>query len=142
MDVIGPVMRGINQREASRERLTSLGTMAAGLAHELNNPAAAARRAASDLVEAVEVVNQALHGFVDAGIERTEAEKLLRLQQEALGMCILRGHLDALEDRGIEDGWKFAEPLASVGLDAEWVDRVQAIAGPWTSKTLLWISSS
>ena len=43
MHVIGPVMRGINARESSRERLTSLGTMAAGLAHELNNPAAAAR---------------------------------------------------------------------------------------------------
>jgi signal transduction histidine kinase len=155
MSVIGPVMRGINQRESSRERLTSLGTMAAGLAHELNNPAAAARRAASDLVEAVEVINQALNAFVESGIERVDAEKLLRLQQEALGMCIVRGHLDALdasdaedamldalEDRGIEDGWKFAEPLASVGLDAEWVDRVQAIAGPWTSKTLLWISSS
>jgi CRP-like cAMP-binding protein len=54
MQVIGPVMRGMNAREASRERLTSLGTMAAGLAHELNNPAAAARRAASDLVDAVE----------------------------------------------------------------------------------------
>ena len=43
MHVIGPVMRGVNAREANRERLTSLGTMAAGLAHELNNPAAAAR---------------------------------------------------------------------------------------------------
>src|SRR6185312_9687095 len=67
MHVIGPVMRGINQRESSRERLTSLGTMAAGLAHELNNPAAAARRAASDLVDAVGVINHALHAFVNSG---------------------------------------------------------------------------
>ena len=43
-------------REQNRERLASLGTMAAGLAHELNNPAAAARRAASDLAEALEVL--------------------------------------------------------------------------------------
>ena len=42
-----PVMRGVNAREHNRERLASLGTMAAGLAHELNNPAAAARRAAA-----------------------------------------------------------------------------------------------
>src|SRR5829696_8550813 len=88
MRVIGPVMRGINSRESTRERLTSLGTMAAGLAHELNNPAAAARRAASDLVDAVEVINHALQAFVESGIERADAEKLLRLQQEALGMCI------------------------------------------------------
>ena len=46
-------------------------------------------------------------------------------------MCIVRGRLDALdatdaedamldalEDRGIEDAWRFAEPLAAVGLDA------------------------
>jgi signal transduction histidine kinase len=155
MHVIGPVMRGINQREASRERLTSLGTMAAGLAHELNNPAAAARRAASDLVDAVEVINHALQAFVNSGIERTDAEQLLRLQQEALGMCIVGGRLDALdasdaedamldalEDRGIEDGWRFAEPLAAVGLDAAWVDRVQAIAGPATGKTLAWVAAS
>ena len=50
--------------------------------------------------------------------------------------------LDALEDRGIEDGWRFAEPLAAVGLDADWVDRVQAIAGPATGKTLSWVAAS
>ena len=84
MHVIGPVMRGINSREASRERLTSLGTMAAGLAHELNNPAAAARRAASDLVDAVDVINHALEAFVESGIEREDAAKLLDLQREAI----------------------------------------------------------
>jgi len=155
MHVIGPVMRGINQRESSRERLTSLGTMAAGLAHELNNPAAAARRAASDLVDAVEVINHALRAFVESGIERVDAEKLLRLQQEALGSCMAQGSLDALdasdaedamldalEDRGIEDAWRFAEPLALAGLDTDWVDRVQAIAGPATKKTLAWVAAS
>ena len=155
MHVIGPVMRGVNARESSRERLTSLGTMAAGLAHELNNPAAAARRAASDLVKAVEVINHALQAFVESGIERADAEKLLRLQQEALGSCMARAAMDAidasdaedamlelLEDRDIEHAWQFAEPLAMAGLDADWVDRVQAIAGPATMKTLAWVAAS
>ena len=92
---------------------------------------------------------------MESGIERVDAEKLLRLQQEALGMCIVGGRLDsldaadaedamldALDDRGIEDGWSFAEPLAAVGLDADWVDRVQAIAGPATGKTLSWVAAS
>ena len=42
--------------EQNRERLASLGTMAAGLAHELNNPAAAAQRAAAQMAEALEVI--------------------------------------------------------------------------------------
>jgi signal transduction histidine kinase len=143
MLAIGPVMRAVNAREASRERLTSLGTMAAGLAHELNNPAAAARRAAGDLVDAVEVINHASRALVESGIERADAEALLALQQEALERCAAHGSLDALdasdaeqamEDAldaaGIEDAWRFSAPLAAAGLDAGWVARVQAIHGP------------
>src|SRR6478609_4342856 len=53
---VAPVMSRITAYEQNRERLASLGTMAAGLAHELNNPAAAAGRAAELLAEAVDVV--------------------------------------------------------------------------------------
>jgi signal transduction histidine kinase len=155
MQVIGPVMRAVNAREANRERLTSLGTMAAGLAHELNNPAAAARRAASDLVEAVDVIGHALEAFVTSGIERVDAEKLLVLQHEALERAAGRDPLDAmdasdaedemldvLEDLGIEEAWKLAEPLGTAGLDADWVRRVQDIAGPATKKALAWVAAS
>jgi signal transduction histidine kinase len=155
MHVIGPVMRGISSREASRERLTSLGTMAAGLAHELNNPAAAARRAASDLVDAVEVINHTLEAFVTSGIERVDAERLLRLQIEALERCATRQAMDALDasdatdamedalsDHGIDDAWRYAEPLAVAGLDADWLERVQAIAGPTTTKAIAWVAAS
>ncbi|HEX6023838.1 MAG TPA: ATP-binding protein [Solirubrobacter sp.] len=153
MSVIGPVTRGVQARESSRERLTSLGTMAAGLAHELNNPAAAARRAASDLVDAVKVINYALEAFVKSGIERVDAEKLLELQHEALDKAGDRldaldasdaeeAMLEILEDRGIEDAWRFAEALGAVGLDADWVDRVQAIAGPATKKALAWVAAT
>ena len=44
-------MRNMEGYSQQREKLASLGTMAAGLAHELNNPAAAARRAAAHLQE-------------------------------------------------------------------------------------------
>ena len=79
-----PVMSRLAGAEQNRERLESLGTMAAGLAHELNNPAAAVKRAASDLADALEVIGATLGEFVEAGIERDDAERLVALQREAL----------------------------------------------------------
>jgi signal transduction histidine kinase len=158
MEVIGPVMRSINARESSRERLTSLGTMAAGLAHELNNPAAAARQAASELVTAMQVINYALRNFVEAGVEREDAELLLALQKEALERAESReagsaidesDAIDAMEDildeLGITEAYRFSEPLASAGLDEDWVRRVVAITGEGThasKKALWWVAST
>ena len=59
--------------------------MAAGLAHELNNPAAAARRAASDMCEALDVLGSTVGHFVESGIEREEAARLVALQQRGAG---------------------------------------------------------
>src|SRR6202034_3839290 len=79
MRQVAPVMSRITEREQNQERLASLGTMAAGLAHELNNPAAAARRAAAQLTEALDAIGSALASLVEAGIEREDAERLLKL---------------------------------------------------------------
>ena len=92
---------------------------------------------------------------MESGIERVDAEKLLGSSRRRSGAAWRGGALDALdasdaedamldalEDRGIEDAWRFAEPLGAVGLDADWVDRVQAIAGPATKKTLAWVAAS
>jgi signal transduction histidine kinase len=153
MAKVSPVMTRLTTMETNRERLASLGTMAAGLAHELNNPAAAAKRAAASLVEALETVNRALAQFVEGGIERTDAEQLLALQRDAIQRAIERGSLDGvaaadaeddmldlLEDLGIPDAWQLAEPLSF--LDRDWLERVQALAGPVTPKALRWVAAS
>jgi hypothetical protein len=83
MRQVGPVMSRLSRIEFNRERLTALGTMAAGLAHELNNPAAAAKRSAATLVEALDVLSQTLGRFVESGIEREQAQQLVDLQRDA-----------------------------------------------------------
>ncbi len=155
MKNIAPVVRRINDIQQNRERLAELGKMAAGLAHELNNPAAAAQRAADQLERALAVINYALRAFVEAGIERAEAEQLLVLHQEAMDGAA--GHTalaaldaadaedalqDALEDLGVPAPWELAEPLAAAGVDVAWLEQVAALAGPATPKALKWVAAT
>jgi signal transduction histidine kinase len=155
MQQVAPVMSRITALEQNRERLASLGTMAAGLAHELNNPAAAARRAAAQLTEALDVISSAMAHFVAAGIERSEAEGLVALQQEAVARAASATMLDTLDaadaedallDRldalGIEEAWRLAEPLAAAGVDHAWLDRVAELGGPATSTALRWVAAT
>ena len=103
MKQMQPVMSRLAGAEQNRERLESLGTMAAGLAHELNNPAAAVKRAASDLADALDVIGATLGEFVEAGVERADAERLVALQREALARAEEHDELDGLDAADAED---------------------------------------
>jgi signal transduction histidine kinase len=155
MQQVAPVMSRITEMEQNRERLASLGTMAAGLAHELNNPAAAARRAAAQMEEALDVIGSTIGRFVDSGIERKDAHGLVELQREALAGAEERTALDTLdvadaeeellarlEDLGVPEPWRLAEPLAAAGADRAWVDRVAALAGSATDAALAWVAAT
>jgi signal transduction histidine kinase len=155
MRQVAPVVGRFTAIEQNRERLASLGTMAAGLAHELNNPAAAARRAAAQMVEALDVVSSTLGRFVESGMERSEAEQLVALHKEALEGAEGRTALDALdaadaedailarlEELGVPEPWRLAEPLAAAGVDEAWLQRVAALAGPATDAALAWVAAT
>ncbi len=155
MQQVQPVMSRVTEIEQSRERLTSLGTMAAGLAHELNNPAAAARSAAAQLAEALDAINSALARFVEAGVERAEAAQLVALQKQAIAHAATASALDTLdaadaedellarlEGLGISEAWSLAEPLAAAGVDDRWLSRVAELAGPATHAALRWVAAS
>ncbi|HEY7934879.1 MAG TPA: ATP-binding protein [Solirubrobacteraceae bacterium] len=155
MSQVRPVVSRMSTRESNRERLASLGTMAAGLTHELNNPAAAARRAAADLAEALEVLGSTIGHFVESGIERSEAQRLVELQREALARhasCTALEALDAadaedelleaLQELGVAEAWKLSGPLASARVDAAWLEQVSELAGPGTLAALQWVAAS
>jgi signal transduction histidine kinase len=155
MAQVRPVVRRISAMEANRERLAGLGTMAAGLAHELNNPASAAQRAAADLAEALDVLGSTVGHFVESGIERADAQMLVDLQRQALARhaaCTPLSALDAadaedellaaLEDLGVPDAWKLSEPLSRAGVDQAWLARVQELAGQGTIEALRWVAAS
>lgn len=155
MATIGPVMARVTAVEQNRERLASLGTMAAGLAHELNNPAAAAKRSAEEIVRALDTINHTFGSFVESGVEREQAEQLVRLQRIAVAHSVGRAPqsaladadaedamIDLLEEMGVQDAWSVAEPLAAAGLDADWLAQVQANAGAATESALRWAGAS
>jgi signal transduction histidine kinase len=155
MQQVAPVMSRITGMEHNRERLASLGTMAAGLAHELNNPAAAARRAAAQMEEALAVIASTISRFVDAGIEREQACGLVELQLEAVDAARGRTALDALDaadaedelaarldELGVPEPWQVAEPLASAGVDRAWLDRVAELAGTATDAAVEWVAAT
>jgi signal transduction histidine kinase len=129
--------------------------MAAGLAHELNNPAAAAKRAAADMADALEVLGSVIGRFVESGITRAEAEGLVALQREAVRAASERGALgaldaadaedevlEALEELDVAEPWRVAEPLATAGVDRAWLHEVARLAGPGTGAALSWVAAS
>ncbi len=155
MRAVRIVSTRVAARGQNRERLASLGTMAAGLAHELNNPASAARRAAADLAEALDVLASTIGRFVESGIEREQAQELVMMQREAIERIASRGALsaldaadaedellDALERLGVAEPWRLTEPLAAAGVDAAWLDRLAGIAGPATGDAIAWVAAS
>ena len=130
---LSTLARRIRQSQAwlrQQEKMAALGKLSAGLAHELNNPAAAARRAAFDLrEESLKAQRAALTH--DERFTPTQREHLWALGSEVTessGAPVFLDTLeqsdredelaDWLEDHGLEDGWELAPTLVSAGLDA------------------------
>ncbi len=155
LERVRPVVGRITAIEQNRERLESLGTMAAGLAHELNNPASAAKRASAELAEALEVLGSTIGVFVESGVSREQAEQLVHIQRAVVEACRARASIPqleladaedaltgALEDAGVTDAYRIVEPLAQAGFDEQQLQRVKELAGKATDAAVRWIAAS
>ena len=141
-------IREVTRLEQQQDRLAGLGKLSAGLAHELNNPASAARRAASQLRDILKKIRDAslelgrrdLTQAEKAEIEKLEAFFIQRNEPppDALTTSDLEEQLDSLfRSHGQNDLWQLAADLARKSVQPEMVESLFAILDAETARAAL-----
>ncbi len=149
-------MRRTSQTVGQRERLLALGSLSAGLTHELNNPAAAAVRASATLRQRVAGMRSKLALLADGTLDATKLHEIVALQEDAVdrvakAKMIERSPLeisdaedelaDWLDDHGVRGAWDVASVLAAGGLDVPWMETVLDAVGPsYVEGAVRWIT--
>ncbi|WP_227997350.1 ATP-binding protein [Nocardia australiensis] len=131
--------RNSHERIAQRQRLLALGSLSAGLTHELNNPAAAAVRATAGLRERIAGMRHKLAMMAEGEFDTESLVALVRLQEEAAAQVAKAPELTPmeaadredllgawLEEHGIADAWNLAPNYVQAGFDVDWLERVAA----------------
>ena len=121
-------LKSTEARLRQSERMVQLGTLTAGVAHELNNPASAATRAAGQLAGALEAYHSSCMAFAALGPGPDTVAKVRRFTEDARARASSPSAMDALaqsdmeyeiaewlEERGVEQPWNLCSDLVSAG---------------------------
>jgi signal transduction histidine kinase len=145
--------RSIESTARQRESLITLGTLSAGLAHEINNPASAATRAVDGLEEACATLLSSLRVLADDNISAEQFGQLDSLRCELDPGRAITDPMDLadseealsswLADHGVDRDWVIAPQLAAAGVDLEWCERAaKVLAGTPLQAGLEWVAST
>ena len=146
----------VNAQAQQQEKLAALGRMAAGLAHELNNPAAAVRRAAAQLDETVAAAQCSALRLHAHPLEPRQQELLDRLYNESRAFCSASipmeplersGREDAvadwLDDHGVAESWNLAATLVAGGIAPARLDELAgAMGADRLGDTVSWLAAT
>jgi signal transduction histidine kinase len=140
VSIMADRIRETTRIETQRDKLVALGKLSAGLAHELNNPAAAAQRATASLRETLETVREASIRLARHALSAEQRETITRFEREA--KCASSTSADPLaqsdreerittwlEARRVPDAWKIAPAIADAGVDIQKLESFAAHVG-------------
>jgi signal transduction histidine kinase len=154
LDAVHQTVRRADTTARQRDSIVALGRLAAGLAHEINNPASASLRAVESLRNTSRYMLQALAGLAEHGVGAEQFLELDRMRVELLQRPQAGGGAlevadreefigEWLEERGVAFAWQMAPILAGRAADEAWFGELEGVVGEdGLEPAVRWVTST